>query len=205
MDHQQAIFCPDNFVKNGLISKEKCLTGERRYKRFTDETVVSIISAMKKLKAEEIKAIMIPRTFLTNVGIDALCQVIQLEELDLSFCRLNNEHVVKLSESLSKLKRLNIGSNKVIDDISSLKKLKDLEYLNISDTNVEQCDLDWLRNSKLIWINLGYTRITEKDKKAIEYTLTDKNSQNIELRKEEAIESNLKSTAADPVNVYESI
>ena len=128
----------------------------------TDEDAKSLVFTMKKMNAINIKAIYMSCTWLTDKGVAEFCQLGWLKELDVSQCKnITDNAVSEIAQNLIHLERLIIMGNRDITNINPLKNIKSLTCLDVSYTKVKNCDLEWIRKSKLKFICIHNTQLTK--------------------------------------------
>lgn len=96
---------------------------------------------------------------INNNDIEKLKELKNLESLTVTSSFLDNEDVEIISE-ITWLKTLNLCNNTDITDASSLKKLTNLEELNLSITNIS--DISFISEMpKLTAVDISHTKVTD--------------------------------------------
>lgn len=171
-------FSPDDLVDSLIRYNEVILSNDCDRLEFTNPMLISVASKMVALNVHNVKTIMIRGAIIKDSAVKELCRLTWLDNVELSMCCLTNEAVKYISKSLHNLRLLDASSNRVIDDVSPLKSLKLLEYLNIEDTNVKRLDISWIKNTNLKSIVFNHACVKTEDQKAVSEYLKHKENLN---------------------------
>lgn len=122
-----------------------------------DDECMPIIGNFK-----ELKALYLPETKVTDIGMQYVVDLKQLEILHIYGTKITDAGLVYLRD-LTKLRKLDLGNTNISDaGIENLKDLKKLEFLDLWNTNLTNEGLQHLKNlAQLKILNLTGTKVTD--------------------------------------------
>jgi serpin B len=128
------------------------------FPKFTDD---SLLVALGKITW--LKRLSLEDTSITDEGLALLCNLTELEELNLSGTNVNGSFLNYLSK-MTKLKKLNLSRTKIGDGcLAYLTNFIALEELDISETSISSSGLPYLRAiPSLLKINLNFTLVDKE-------------------------------------------
>lgn len=158
-----------------LQNNQESINNSGNYSDLTDDKIDSLTFWLQDFDVTNIKTIIIPEANITDRAIDHLCRLKWLERLDISSGKsITNESVKAIGQNLLQLKVLDLTFNMEITNIDPLGGLKELEILEISYTSVKHLNIEWVRKSKLIRVNLESTLVEDNEQKKINELLEKK-------------------------------
>ena len=153
-----------NNVKNedlGLIGELTSLQ-----KLLLSDNKISKIEGLDKLT--KLRELYLSDNEITKIeGLDSLTK---LKKLDLEFNQITK---IEGLDTLVGLQSLNLSYNQ-ITEIGGIKKLTKLRKLDLGYNQIETIqDLDKLVNSKELWVELGFNKILESEKRGFKTIRTE--------------------------------
>ena len=156
-------------------SDETCLQNCLEMMTFADDQLKMLAESMNSLHAENIDAIILPDEPITDAGVYHLTGIPWLKDLSLGGClEVTDRGVKMIGEKLKNLECLSLCSCD-LTNVTPLKNLKNLKRLDIRWTGVNYIDIDWIKNSNLIYLDVRDTLISDDDQEEIAKILEGKN------------------------------
>ena len=165
----------ENIIVGMKKSNETCLENPLEMMTFADDQLKMLAECINSLHAESIDTIILPDEPITDAGVYHLTKIPQLKCLSLGGClEVTDRGVKMIGEKLRNLEFLSLCSCD-LTNVTPLKNLKNLKRLDIRRTRVSYIDIDWIKNSNLVYLDVRDTLISDFDQEEIAKILEDKN------------------------------
>jgi len=164
-------------VGSVIMFGESKIDFSTNYMVYEKEVIPPLIELMLKKEAKSVTRLVFPYLSLDDEMIKIICALPWLTNLDIQGNDITDTSVELIGSNLKQLRTLNISSCFEITNIKPLYKLDNLVRLSAYRTPISECDLEWVKKSKIASVSFSETEIKPKTLEQIYKILRAKNAE----------------------------